>query len=89
MLLGTANLGLAPCCGQVPQDLTLIKIDIDSCDCEVLQGVLEHRRPWLIIIEFNPAFPPPLRFSSGATCGYVPPGRGVHSRTPLCARAAI
>ena len=26
----------------MPHDLTLIKIDIDSCDCEVLQGVLEQ-----------------------------------------------
>ena len=41
----------------------LLKIDIDSVDCEVLQAVLSVRKPLVVSIEINPAFPPPISFN--------------------------
>jgi hypothetical protein len=47
----------------VPAAPAVLKIDIDSCDCDVLEQALKHFSPSVVVIEFNPAFPPPIRFN--------------------------
>ena len=47
----------------VPAAPAVLKIDIDSCDCDVLEQALTHFSPSVVVIEFNPAFPPPIRFN--------------------------
>lgn len=42
---------------------SMLKIDIDSIDCEVMEAVLAAGyTPDLIVIETNPAYPPPIHF---------------------------
>ena len=44
--------------------MTVLKVDIDSIDCEIMEAVLAaNHRPELIIIETNPAYPPPVLFT--------------------------
>ena len=44
--------------------LAVLKVDIDSCDCDVLAAALAAGyRPSVIVIEINPVFPPPIRFN--------------------------
>lgn len=55
----------------VPENLTLLKVDIDSWDLGILNALLGARRlgngegykPMLIHMEINTNFPPPLRFT--------------------------
>ena len=37
--------------------------DIDSIDCEVLNATLSVHVPTVVVLEANPAFPPPIRFA--------------------------
>ena len=38
--------------------------DIDSIDCEIMEAVLQARfSPEVILIETNPAYPPPVDFA--------------------------
>ena len=47
----------------VSKDFALLKLDIDSYECSVLESVLRAGyRPVLIHTEFNPIFAPPVRF---------------------------
>eukprot|EP00808_Paulinella_micropora_P001815 g25703.t1 len=47
----------------VPKDFDVLKLDLDSFECDLLQIVLEQGfRPKVIVVELNPAWPPPLRF---------------------------
>ena len=42
---------------------SMLKIDIDSIDCEIMEAVLSAGyNPELIVIETNPAYPPPISF---------------------------
>ena len=47
----------------VPYKFALLKIDIDSVDCEIMAATLSEHRPTVVHIETNPAFPPPIRFN--------------------------
>ena len=48
----------------VPLEFEFLKIDIDSIDCDILNATLSAGfKPTVILIETNPAFPPPIRFS--------------------------
>ena len=48
----------------VPKDFALLKLDIDSYECSVLESIMSAGyRPVLIHTEFNPIFPPPVRFA--------------------------
>lgn len=49
---------------EVPKQLSVFKVDIDSFECGILAAVLEAGfRPLIINIEINTAIPPPVRFS--------------------------
>jgi hypothetical protein len=49
---------------EVPQHFTLLKVDIDSWDCALIERLHAGGfRPRLIFMEVNICFPPPLRFS--------------------------
>jgi hypothetical protein len=42
----------------------VLKLDFDGWECDVVEALLGHGyRPKIIIIELNPAFVPPLKFS--------------------------
>eukprot|EP00929_Paragymnodinium_shiwhaense_P122774 TRINITY_DN95837_c0_g1_i1.p1 TRINITY_DN95837_c0_g1~~TRINITY_DN95837_c0_g1_i1.p1 ORF type:complete len:488 (-),score=27.75 TRINITY_DN95837_c0_g1_i1:18-1448(-) len=45
-----------------PVPIDVLKIDIDSCDCQLLQGMLRLVRPKFITLEINWGFPPPFKF---------------------------
>ena len=48
---------------RIPRDFALLKIDIDSYECSVLEKILQaDYRPDVIHTEFNPIFPPPVIF---------------------------
>ena len=48
----------------IPKRLAVLKIDIDSCDCDVLAAAFAAGfEPSVVVIETNPAFPPPIRFN--------------------------
>ncbi|MCB1068342.1 MAG: hypothetical protein KDK56_09160 [Simkania sp.] len=46
----------------VPYDLDLLSIDIDGIDFYVWHALDEKYRPRLVVIEYNPNFPPPLDY---------------------------
>ena len=47
----------------VSKNFTLLKIDVDSYECSLLDAILRaDYRPQLIHTEFNPIFPPPVVF---------------------------
>lgn len=47
----------------ISKDFTILKIDIDSYECSLLESILHaDYRPQLIHTEFNPIFPPPVIF---------------------------
>lgn len=48
---------------EVPRDLGLLSLDIDSYDSEVLDAVLGAFRPGLVVTEINEKVPPPVRFA--------------------------
>jgi len=54
-----------------PSNLDALEIDIDSYDCELLETMLSLSAPKLIVVEFNPIFPPKLvymqKFKEGAS----------------------
>lgn len=48
---------------KIPQDLDVLKIDIDSQDFAILAAILAlnvNYKPRIVIVEFNPDLPPPL-----------------------------
>jgi hypothetical protein len=48
---------------QVSKAFTILKVDIDSYECSILESILRaDYRPQLIHTEFNPIFPPPIIF---------------------------
>lgn len=47
----------------VPREIAVLKIDIDSCDCDILSAALAVTSPSVIVMEVNPSFPPPIRFN--------------------------
>ena len=56
----------------VPKNDAILKIDIDSWECSLLQRILDSGyAPSIIMTEINTCFPPPLRFSV-APDGIVP-----------------
>jgi len=66
------------------EDVDLLKIDIDSFDCYVMQAILDAGiRPKAIIMETNVKFPPHIRFAMAP--GYVESidGSGSHSQIPF------
>ncbi|CAF0950938.1 unnamed protein product [Adineta ricciae] len=47
----------------ISKQFTILKVDIDSYECSVLESILQAGyRPQLIHTEFNPVFPPPVIF---------------------------
>jgi hypothetical protein len=47
----------------ISKDFTILKVDIDSYECSLLENILRaNYRPQLIHTEFNPVFPPPVIF---------------------------
>jgi hypothetical protein len=47
----------------IPKYFTILKIDVDSYECSLLETILQaNYRPQLIHTEFNPIFPPPVIF---------------------------
>ncbi len=47
----------------VARDFDLLSLDIDSYDYFVLDPVLEHFRPSLVVAEINEKIPPPIKFA--------------------------
>jgi hypothetical protein len=48
---------------KISKDFTLLKVDIDSYECSLLEAILHaNYHPQLIHTEFNPIFPPPVIF---------------------------
>src|SRR4051812_3174108 len=49
--------------GLKPEALDVLKIQIDSYDCPLLEDIVTAGwQPKVVIIRINPAFPPPLQF---------------------------
>ena len=49
----------------VPKDMGALKIDVDSVDCELLEGILSAGfRPTWIMVEHSPWFPASIRFAT-------------------------
>ena len=47
----------------VPKQFAVLKVDIDSYECSLLEKILSSNyRPQIIHTEFNPVFPPPVIF---------------------------
>jgi hypothetical protein len=46
----------------VPNDIDILKIDIDGFDLEVLRNILNVYKPKIIIAEINEKIPPPILF---------------------------
>jgi hypothetical protein len=47
---------------KVPRDFAVLSLDVDSYDYFVLDRLLEHFRPRLVVTEINEKIPPPVRF---------------------------
>jgi hypothetical protein len=47
----------------LPKHFGVLSLDIDSYDYFVLDAVLSHFRPTIVVTEINEKFPPPLRFT--------------------------
>jgi hypothetical protein len=47
---------------KVPQNIDILKIDIDGYDLEVLRVILNKYKPRIIIAEINEKIPPPIYF---------------------------
>lgn len=62
-----ANIDLGPLgefiCGQMGSRVDVIKVDIDSFDCPVLQSLLHHVEASIIVMESQPLVPPPIKFA--------------------------
>ena len=66
-----------------PLDPDVLKIDIDRCDAQLLDLVLERYKPKIIIIEVNQYIPPPLVVAE--YCDYsTDPVRNGTSMSPPC-----
>ena len=66
-----------------PLDPDVLKIDIDRCDAQLLDLVLERYKPKIIIIEVNQYIPPPLVVAE--YCDYsTDPVRNGTSMNPPC-----
>ncbi|CAE8584067.1 unnamed protein product [Polarella glacialis] len=40
----------------------LLKVDLDNCDCQMVEALLQEGvLPWLVFVEIDPFWPPPLR----------------------------
>jgi len=49
---------------KVPTQMSVLKIDIDSSDCDLLLEILHHDfSPDIIMQEYNPLFPPPVKYN--------------------------
>jgi hypothetical protein len=48
---------------QVPVEPDVVVVDIDGDDRGVLAAVLEHRRPRVLVVEYNAAYPPPAAWA--------------------------
>ena len=42
------------------QQPAFFSLDIDGNDLHVMREAIKHVRPWLVCVEYNPKFPPPL-----------------------------
>ena len=49
---------------QLPDDLDLFKMDIDSCDCDIIKAFTSAYHPKVIQAEFNVIYPPPISFNT-------------------------
>lgn len=56
------------CC---PKKFGFLSLDIDSYDYFILESILKNYRPYLMCIEINENFPPPLRFSIKYSAEFV------------------
>ena len=50
----------------VPSNLGVLKVDVDSFDCHILEVALSMLQPAVIIMEVNMMMPPPLMFSKSS-----------------------
>ena len=55
----------------VERDLGILSLDIDSYDFYVLDAVLTHFRPRLVVTEINEKTPPPIRFVADVDPDFV------------------
>lgn len=57
----------------VPRNLAVLKVDIDSFDCPLLSQILKgNYRPSLLVMEINEKIPPPYRFSTNFHTDFAP-----------------
>ena len=47
----------------------ILKLDIDSFDCDLLEPFLQHRKYLVILAEINYEVPPPFAFARSVLCG--------------------
>ncbi len=47
----------------VPAEPDVLVVDIDGDDLGVLESVLRHRRPRIVVVEYNAAYPPPASWA--------------------------
>jgi hypothetical protein len=72
LALNPVNVAAAFAAQNVPLDLTLLKIDIDGYDCDVMEALFAAGySPAILIMELNAAWPPPLRFKISYMPEYV------------------
>eukprot|EP00927_Polykrikos_kofoidii_P010066 TRINITY_DN14251_c0_g1_i1.p1 TRINITY_DN14251_c0_g1~~TRINITY_DN14251_c0_g1_i1.p1 ORF type:complete len:473 (-),score=81.59 TRINITY_DN14251_c0_g1_i1:119-1459(-) len=50
---------------QAPREYDILKLDLDSYDCQILSALVNlfGHRPTCILLEINPSFPPPFDFA--------------------------
>jgi hypothetical protein len=61
-LVGPSNVVALLGAAGVPQDFGVLSLDIDSYDYLVLDRVLSHFRPRIVVTEINEKIPPPVKF---------------------------
>jgi len=74
----------------VPDDFSVLSLDIDSYDYWVLDALLASFRPSLVVTEINEKMPPPIRFVVNYDTDFQPAhhffGHSIASLADLCQR---